>query len=65
LIWMELVVRLSPSSPILWLLCKSQVCKVGISCLSAFPHRRTSRFSVDVALIFSSIVYPLVFLVST
>ena len=31
LVWMELVVRLSPSSPTLGLLCKSQVCRVKAS----------------------------------
>ena len=55
----------SPSSPTLGLLCKSQVCNVGVSFLSVFHHQRSSRYVVDAALMFSGIVCPLFFLILT
>ena len=54
-----------PSSPTLGLLCKSQVCNVGVFFLSVFHHQRSSRYAVDAALMFSGIVCPLFFFIST
>jgi len=54
-----------PSSPTIGLLCKSQVCIVGVSFFSVFHHQRSSRYVVDAALMFSGIVCPLFFLILT
>jgi hypothetical protein len=52
-------------SPILGLLWKNQVCNDGSLLLNVFHHQRASRYIVDVALMFSSIICPLFFLIST
>ena len=61
---MEILV-FSPSSPTLGILCKSQVCNIGVSFLSVFYHKRSSRYVVDAALMFLGIVCPLFFLILT